>query len=79
MPGFKASLCVDEMERLPKSRVPNPVQREPADLITAFEWLLWDHGCTVQGDCRSYPTTLEEVTGAAQMDVAPDLVRTCIS
>lgn len=71
------------MERLKKAKVPNPIQSEPADIISAFEWLLSDHGCNIKRDGRSFtggdaidPNILSELTLPGEMEAAPDSVST---
>ena len=62
------------MERLDEAKVPNPHQSELANYIAAFEWLLWDRGCSIQGDRKSDTSTPEEPKLPGQMEAAPDSV-----
>ncbi|KAE9363947.1 hypothetical protein N431DRAFT_564490 [Stipitochalara longipes BDJ] len=64
--GFQALLCVEEMERLDKVKVPSSAQGDPASLITAFEWLLSEHECSTQSDRR------DEGSLWGQLEAAPD-------
>ncbi|KAF2713294.1 hypothetical protein K504DRAFT_450012 [Pleomassaria siparia CBS 279.74] len=60
------SLCLEEMERLNITQMPNQsLQSEPSNLITAIEWLLESNG---QGDL----SILEELGLSGKMDSAPD-------
>lgn len=64
------SLCVDEVERVFQAPVHTPSQNDTAHLISAFEWLLRDQGCSDQTNSR----TTERPTLFEQIETAPDSV-----
>ncbi|XPS77168.1 hypothetical protein M3J09_009202 [Ascochyta lentis] len=60
------SLCLDEMERLNKMQMlDRTLQSDPANLITAFEWLLETNG---QGNM----SIIEELSLSGNIQAAPD-------
>lgn len=62
------SLCLEEIERLNKTQMPNrPLQSEPANFITAFESLIESRG---QGNLN----VLEELKMSGKVEAALDEV-----
>ncbi|KAH8805418.1 hypothetical protein F5884DRAFT_835742 [Xylogone sp. PMI_703] len=73
------ALCVEEIEHLKKAQGLNLARGEPAHIISAFERLLSDHGCSIEREYRGYAgvdaedsSMLEELTLWGQMEALPD-------
>ena len=62
------------MGSVEEAKVPFPGQSEPASLITAVEWLLWEHGCGMEGDHTRGESTPEEPRVSGVLEAAPDSV-----
>jgi hypothetical protein len=73
--GFVASICVEEMNLLDKSKELPLGQSEPASFVLELESLLCCHKSSTQCNCRKNDLTSPGVSGLlGQMDSALDNV-----
>jgi hypothetical protein len=64
------SLCIHEMEQKYQQPAPTPPRGDPADFISALEWLLQDHTCSFKEQSRATDSS----SLFEQLETAPDLV-----